>query len=123
MPPSILERSGGMIHRSRVMQGIAAYIDNEIVAKMSGSWKSWVIGSAAGIALSRSDELLNTLSANPAVRALGLIDGENINVEAIYEELRKQAQKGTATVELPVVGAITFSAADVESLYRYIKGV
>lgn len=112
-----------MIHKSRVMQGIAAYIDNEIVSKMSGNWKSWVIGSAAGIALSRSDEMLNTLAANPAVKALGLIDGENINVEVIYEELRKQAQRGTATVELPIVGAITFSAADVDSLYRYIKGV
>lgn len=111
-----------MIHKSRVMQGIAAYIDNEIVSQMSGSWKSWVIGSAAGIALSRADEMLTNLAANPIVKALGLIDGENIDVETIYEELRRQAQRGAATVELPMLGAITFSVADVDSLYRHIKG-
>lgn len=111
-----------MIHKSRVMQGIAAYIDNEIVSQMSGSWRSWVVGSVAGIALSRADEMLTSLAANPIVKALGLIEGENIDVETIYEELRRQAQKGAATVELPMLGAITFSVADVDSLYRYIKG-
>lgn len=111
-----------MIHKSRVMHGIAAYIDEEIVSKMAGSWKSWVIGSAAGIAVSRIDDILNTLTGNPIVQALGLVEGENIDVETIYTELRKQAQKGTATVELPLVGPITFSAADVDSMYRHIKG-
>lgn len=111
-----------MIHKSRVMHGIAAYIDDEIVSKMAGSWKSWVIGSAAGIAVSRIDDILNRLAGNPIVHALGLVDGENIDVEAIYAELRKQAQKGTATVELPLIGPITFSAADVDSLYRHIMG-
>lgn len=111
-----------MVHKSRVMHGIAAYIDEEIVSKMAGSWKSWVIGSAAGIAVSRIDDVLNKLSGNPIVQALGLVDGENIDVETIYTELRKQAQKGTATVELPLIGPITFSAADVDALYRHIKG-
>lgn len=111
-----------MIHKSRVMYGIAAYIDEEIVSKMSGSWKSWVIGSAAGIAVSRIDDILAKLAENPIVQTLGLMDGENIDVETIYTELRKQAQKETATIELPFVGPITFSTADVDSLYHHIKG-
>jgi hypothetical protein len=111
-----------MIHKSKVLYGIASYIDDEIVAKLAGGWKAWVVGGMAGIAVSRADGLLSQLANNPMVKALGLIDGENIDVETIYEELRRQAQKGAATVELPMLGVITFSVSDVDSLYRYIKG-
>lgn len=110
-----------MIHKSRVLNGIAAYIDEEIVSKMAGSWKAWVIGGAAGVVVSRADNLIAGLAENPIVKALGLIDGENVDVEGIYAELRKQAQRGTATVELPLIGPITFNASDVDALYRHIK--
>lgn len=109
-----------MIHYSRVMQGIASYIDQELVGKLTGSWKAWLLGSMAGIAVSNAERLYMQYKDMPVLAALGLVDGENINIEAVYAELRKQAQRGTATVSLPIVGAITFGAADVDALYRYI---
>ena len=111
-----------MVHKSKVLNGIAAYVDAEIVSKMAGSWKAWVVGGAAGLAVARADALIGELGKNPMVTALGLMQGENIDVEGIYAELLKQAQKGSATVDLPVVGLITFGVADVESLYRHIMG-
>ena len=111
-----------MVHKSKVLTGIAGYVDDEIVSKMAGSWKAWLVGGAAGIAMARAGQLIDALAKNPMVTALGLIQGENIDVEAIYAELLKQAQKGSATVELPVIGPITFGTADVESLYRHIMG-
>lgn len=109
-----------MIHYSRVIQGIASYIDNELVGKLSGSWKAWVLGGVAGIAMSNADQMFHQYKDMPLLGALGLVDGENVNIEAVYAEMRKQAQKGTATVMLPIVGAVTFGAADVDALYRYI---
>lgn len=111
-----------MIHKSKVINGVVAYVDNEITAKMAGGWKAWVIGGAAGLAAAKADTLLEQLAQNPAIQALGIIEGENIDVDAICGELRKQARKGTATVNIPLVGAVTFGESDVESLYRYIKG-
>lgn len=111
-----------MVHRSKVINGIAGYVDDEIVSKMNGSWKAWVVGGAAGLVAARAERLMNELAGNPVVTALGLIDGENVDVEAIYAELRKQAQKGSATINMPIVGPITFGVADVESLYRHIIG-
>ena len=35
-------------------------------------------------------------------------------------ELRKQAQRGAATIDIPIVGPVTFTATDVDSLYRHI---
>ena len=111
-----------MVHKSKVLTGIAGYVDDEIVSKMAGSWKAWLIGGAAGIATARAGKLIDELSKNPMVTALGLVEGENIDVEAIYAELLKQARKGSATVDLPIVGPITFGVGDVESLYRHIMG-
>lgn len=111
-----------MVHKSKVLAGIAGYVNDEIVSKMAGSWKAWLVGGAAGIAVARASQMIDALAKNPMVTALGLIQGENIDVDVIYAELLKQAQRGSATVELPVIGPITFGTADVESLYRHIMG-
>lgn len=111
-----------MVHKSKVLAGVAGYVNDEIVSKMAGSWKAWLVGGAAGIAVARAGQMIDTLAKNPMVTALGLIQGENIDVDVIYAELLKQAQRGSATVELPVIGPITFGTADVESLYRHIMG-
>ena len=111
-----------MIHYSRVIQGIARYIDNELVAAFTGSWKAWVLGGAAGIAMAKAEQIFGALKGNAILAALNVIEGDNINVDVIVAELRKQAQKGTATATLPVIGPVTFSAADVEKLYQYIRG-
>lgn len=109
-----------MVHYNRVIQGIAAYIDNELVGKLNGSWKAWLLGSMAGIAVSNGEKMFRQYKDMPILAALGIVDGENINIETIYTELRKQAQRGSATVTLPVVGAVTFGPTDVDSMYRYI---
>lgn len=109
-----------MVHKSKVLYGIAAFIDDEIVAKLAGSWKAWAVGGLAGLAVSRADALIVQLAQNPVVQALGLIEGENVDVEAIVKELRKQASKSTATIDVPLIGPVTFGVADVDSLYRHI---
>ena len=110
-----------MVHYKRVIQGISSYIDNELISKLAGSWKAWALGGMTGIALSRSEQMFASIKDHPALTALGLVEGENVNVDILYEEFRKQAQKGTATVTLPVIGPVTFGPADVDALFRYIR--
>ena len=110
-----------MVHYSRVIQGIAAYIDNELVGRLAGSWKAWAVGGLAGIALTRADQVFHTIKDNPFITSLGLVEGEMVNADLLFGELRKQAQKGTATVTLPLLGAVTFGVADVDALHRYIS--
>lgn len=110
-----------MIHYSRVIQGIANYVDNDLVSALKGSWKAWLLGGVAGIAMARAEQLFNSIKDNPVMAALGLVEGENVNVDLLYSELKKQAQKGTATAALPVIGLVTFGPSDVDALFRYIK--
>ena len=112
-----------MVHYKRVVQGLSAYVEREIAGKMTGSINSWILGAAVGLVTTRADALLAGLLQNPMLTALHLVDGEMVDVDAIYGELLKQAQKSSATVSLPLVGAVTFKEDDVEALYRYIKEV
>lgn len=109
-----------MVHYKKVIQGVTQYIDDEFISRFSGSWKAWLLGTATALAAARMDNIFKALHDNAALKALGLVDGENIDADAVLAELKRQAQKGTATVSLPVLGAVTFGPEDVDALYRNI---
>ena len=99
-----------------------AYINNEMAAAFNGSWEAWIIRTFAGLASTKAEKLFRTLSGNNIIKALELIDGENVNIELFLPELKKQAQQGSATIKLPIVGPVTFNSGDVDALHRYILG-
>ena len=108
-----------MYNYNKVMGGITKFIDNEIVGNLH-DWRSWVLGSALGISLSKFDSIFNELKKNEFVKMLGVIQGDMVDVDTIYKELKKQASRGSITFSIPMIGALTLSDKDVESLYRYI---
>lgn len=111
-----------MIHYTRIVQGLLNYIQNEMASKLAGSWKAWALNILAGMASTKAEPLLRELGKNPVVKMLGLIEGENVDVDALMAELRKQAQNSTATINIPMIGAYTIGLADVDALDRYIRG-
>lgn len=111
-----------MLHYTRVIQGIAAYVDNELLPALSGSWKAWLLGGMAGIVAAQGEALFRQYKDMPLLASLRLVEGENVNIDLIHAEMRKQAQKGTATVSLPIIGPVTFGPSDVEKLFHYIRG-
>ena len=111
-----------MVHYSKVIQGMVNYIDSDIIAQMNGSMRGWGIGIVTGLAAKRAEQLFGVLRNNPIVTALGLVDGEMIDIDAIYSEALRMAQKGSATVSIPILGTVTFKTEDIESVYRHIKG-
>jgi DNA-binding transcriptional regulator LsrR (DeoR family) len=110
-----------MYDYNKVINGVAKYIDDEIVNKITG-WQRWVVGSGVGIALSNATNVFNQLKNNEFVKMLGVIDEKDrIDVDKIYKELKKQAQKGAITFNAPMIGAITLNEQDVEKVYGFIK--
>ena len=111
-----------MIHYTKVLNGLSTYIEREIIAQFSGSYKSWIAGAATGVIMNKGSQFVAALAQAPLVKALGVMDGEMIDEELLYRELLKQAQKTSATITLPIIGPITFTVNDVEALHRYIMG-
>ena len=109
-----------MVGMDRVKRGIARYIDDEFINKMSG-WQKWVFGAGAAMYLENFAANMQKLAENPIVKSLGILDGAgNVAVERLHQQLRVQAQKGPITFDVPMMGTITLNETDVEKLYNYI---
>jgi hypothetical protein len=105
----------------KVMLGITKYIDLEILNKIDG-WKKWVVGSGISLALANSNNIFDQIKNNNLIKMLDIIDNNNgINVDKIYTEIKKQAEKSPMNISIPLIGNITFNSSDVDKLYEYIK--
>ena len=111
-----------MVHYSRGLQGLMAYADTELVDKLAGSGKAWLVGAAVELLAPIADEYAHRLLNSEEAKLAKIVEGENVDVERIYAALIKQARKGSATVVVKILGPVTLTASDVECLYRYIMG-
>ena len=111
-----------MIPYNQVVNGLAKYIDSEIVSKIGG-WQKLALGVGLGIGIKRGNTIVEQMKSMPFIKMLNIIDEQNmVDVEIIYEELKKQAQKEPIHVALPTVGTVTFTQDDVDKLYNHIMG-
>lgn len=112
-----------MVRIQSIQNGILKFIDNELLPKMQG-WKKWTFGAIASLWLSNLPNVFQKLKGNAFVGTLGLIDASDmINIEKLYAEFYKQAERGSVTFDIPVIGQLTLDKSDVEKLYAYIKEV
>ena len=110
-----------MVSIEQVQNGIANYIDAEIVANMTG-WQKWAVGTDAGVVLQRAPKLYEQARSHPLIQAMGVIDGEGmIDADTLHKELKVQAQSGPISVDIPMAGTAKFSEADVDKLFAMIK--
>ena len=49
-------------------------------------------------------------------------DNDLIYIDKLHTEFAKQAQRGAITFDVPLMGALTLNASDVDRLYSYIAG-
>ena len=95
-------------------------MDEEFTAKLSG-WQRWAVGAGAAMALENLEFSMSGLLENHAVRAMGVLDeAGNVDLDRVYTSLKKQAQKGPVTFQMPLLGAVTINEQDVDRLYTCI---
>lgn len=110
-----------MYNYSQVINGLAKYIDEEIISKIDG-WQKWIIGAGLGMSLDKGVNIFNELKTNPVVKALGVIDkNDMIDVETLYHNIKKQAHNNPITFSVPMIGAMTLNELDVDKIYEAIK--
>lgn len=104
----------------QVISGLTQFIDNEILPKVGG-WQKWIVGAGMGVALEKSSSIFDDLKNNEMVKMLGIIDGDEIDVDILYREIKKQSKKSAVTFNIPMLGILTLNDKDVDKIYEYIK--
>jgi hypothetical protein len=108
---------------NRVMDGIARYIDKEIMPGMN-DLQEIVARIAVGRILGNREAVKRLLSDNPIIKSLVIIDDDGmVDIEKILAELKAGiSNKGSIKIEIPWFGKMTFVPEDVDKLHREISG-
>lgn len=107
----------------QIEQGAVRFIDNEIAPKIPTSIPNGQIKKIAAVAgaVYAVRHGLPKAVSNPALTAIGAVDGEgNIDVEGLAEIAAAQVPEGGFKLTVPILGDLTFFREDVERLKTYI---
>lgn len=109
-----------MVTYNQVTKGISRFVDEEILSKLQGKEKI-ALGVGTGIMLRRGENLFNAIKEQPLIKMLEIVDeNDNIDIEIIYEELKKQMGDSSESFDIPMVGRLTLTKDDVDKLYSLI---
>lgn len=110
------------LNAEQVMNGLINYADHEVMNKLPTAGK-WVAGTAISLATSRVPQAIDSLRENVVVKMLGIIDDDGmIDVDGLIAAMKSSADRyGNISVDVPMVGKLTFSSADVDSLATYMR--
>lgn len=111
-----------MVTIKNIEQGVAAYLDNELMPQLPNTGIERVLaGTALSLAIRRSGTIIGSFKDNKIVQMLGIMDAEgNVDVDVLAEELKKNIPTEGVKVEVPVIGALKFHKEDVDKLHEYI---
>ena len=108
---------------AQIEQGVVRFIDNEIAPKIPTSIPNGQLKKIAAVtgAVYAVKHGLEKLVANPALAAIGAVDGDgNVDVEGIAETFQAQIPEKGFKVTVPILGDLTFFSEDLERLRAYI---
>ena len=111
-----------MVSINKIEQGVANYLDGELMPQLQGNGVEKVlVGTAASLFIRRSGAIIESYKDNKLVQMLGIMDEKgNVDVDTLAEEVKKNIPKDGIKIDVPIVGTLTFHKEDVDKLYDYI---
>lgn len=107
-----------MVSFQKVQVGLSNFIETEITAQLSG-WQKIAAETAVGLYMAQLPAKIEALSQNPAFSGLGIVSGNQVDVEKLYKELSKHF-KEPVQVQIPMLGTATFTKENLDTLYKAI---
>lgn len=110
-----------MVTVHQIKQGIASYLDHEILPQING-WQKWVAGVVIAEYLSKADKVIESILASPSIAILELADdNKRIDIDRLKDRFLDEARKtGDIYIKLPMLGELKVGEADVHKLYQHI---
>lgn len=105
----------------QVVNGIINYADNEIMSKLPTASK-WIMGTGLVLAANKANKVAESLRDNAIVKMLDVMDEDGmVEVDELIDAMKASADKyGKVSVDVSMIGKLTFSSSDIDDLRRYI---
>ena len=112
-----------MVTSEQIINGIVAYADREVIPKLNTTGK-WVVGTAIGMLGSKASDVMLNVQTSELGKIIGAVNEDGLyDIDLIADNLIRSAEKyGDICIELPMIGSMRFTSADVNNARRYIKG-
>lgn len=106
-----------------IVNGLVDYVEKEIIPKLDTPGK-WLVGTMLGMTTAKYKDIAVKMQGNATAKAIGAVSEDGLyDVNLIAENLIKAASRyGNLQINIPMLGTMTFSSADIESASKYIKG-
>lgn len=108
-----------MIPMDQIKTGVQRYVDYDLTPSLPELTQA-IIGGVVALYLDRAPEILHKLNEDPKVKILGVMDGDMVDLEALYGAFAPRIQK-PITVRLPLIGSMTFDRSEIDKLYSRIR--
>lgn len=113
-----------MVTIAQAQQGIADFIDREVVPQLTG-FERIVVGAGGGLIAAKLPELMNKLGDHPMLSILDVYhkDTGEVDIDSIYRAMEPYISAEPFSVKIPVVGiTLKMGRQEIRDLYNYIKG-
>lgn len=110
-----------MVTMQQVQNGVCAYVDREILPKMSGL-KKIGLGAYMALAANNLTGLVAKYLQHPAVEVLDVVDVQgNVDIDKIYNAVAPMFTNGTKhSIDIPFIGPLIIDAGDIDKLHQCI---
>lgn len=111
-----------MVTIAKVQQGVAKFVDVEVIPRLSVMEKL-VVGSSAGLITAKLPEVLGKYTDNKIFSAIGLYDEEHgeVDIEALYNAAKPYIGADPIPLKIPIAGiTLKFTQREIDALYKYI---
>lgn len=107
----------------KVIDGISKYIDKEIYSGMN-DWQEFAARVMVGRIINNQENVKDMFINNGFLRTFDIVDAEGfVDVESLAKDIKRElSRKEKITFAVPMFGKMTFTPADVDTLYHTITG-
>lgn len=106
---------------ARVRDGVVGFANANVLPHLPQK-QQFLAGMAIGLASAKAENMLTVAAGNPAVKMLGVVNGREVDTDALYAAAKDQIRKlGVLEIDIPIIGTLRFNEADLDALYQHIQ--
>ena len=110
-----------MITFYQFRNGAIRYMDTEMLNKITDPTTKILVSAFLIATEMKAEKIYNQLKDNSLVKAYELVnDNGDIDIDMAYECIKRAMNNNNLTMQVPILGKLTFTPQDVEIMKNYM---